>query len=282
VALTTAVISTAHLFGELDAALVSLLKSLDRVEWSLPTIVPRWNVQQVAAHLLDTALRRLALCRDGWVTPGPPITSERDLVQLIDRLNAQGVETLGRCSPELIVTLTESIAPQLASYLKSLDPMAPAAFSVSWAGERESLNWFDVAREFTERWHHQQQIRLATNREGIMTPKLYQPVLETFMRALPHTYRTVDAAVGTTCDVVVPGDCGGRWRLRRQPDGWALVAPTADEARATCVLPPEIAWRVFTRGISPSDAEARADIRGDKALGRVVLSALAIVAEVPR
>jgi hypothetical protein len=107
-------------------------------------------------------------------------------------------------------------------------------------------------------------------------------VLETFMRALPHTYRTVDAAVGTTCDVVVPGDCGGRWRLRRQPDGWALVAPTADEARATCLLPPEIAWRVFTRGISPSDAEARADIRGDKALGRVVLSALAIVAEVPR
>ena len=29
------------------------------------------------------------------------------------------------------------------------------------AGEAVSANWFDVAREFTERWHHQQQIRLA-------------------------------------------------------------------------------------------------------------------------
>src|SRR5688572_32295034 len=44
---------------------------------------------------------------------------------------------------------------------------------------------FDTAREFTERWHHQQQIRLATNRPGIMTRELYYPVLDCFMRALP-------------------------------------------------------------------------------------------------
>jgi len=59
---------------------------------------------------------------------------------------------------------------------------------VSWAGEEESANWFDTAREFTERWHHQQQIRLAVNKPGIVTREFYFPVLDCFMRALPYAY----------------------------------------------------------------------------------------------
>ena len=55
--------------------------------------------------------------------------------------------------------------------------------------ERRGPNWFHLAREFTERWHHQQQIRLATERDGIMTRELYHPVLECFMRALPFAFR---------------------------------------------------------------------------------------------
>jgi len=41
-------------------------------------------------------------------------------------------------------------------------------------------------RELTERWHHQQQIRQATGRAGIMTPELYHPALDCFMRRLPQ------------------------------------------------------------------------------------------------
>ena len=42
-----------------------------------------------------------------------------------------------------------------AEYHQALDPFGAAMFPVSWAGEEESTNWFDTAREFTERWHHQ-------------------------------------------------------------------------------------------------------------------------------
>jgi hypothetical protein len=52
------------------------------------------------------------------------------------------------------------------------------------AGEARSLNWFDTARELTERWHHQEQIRFATNLPGIMTRDLYHPVLDCFLRGL--------------------------------------------------------------------------------------------------
>jgi uncharacterized protein (TIGR03083 family) len=271
-------IQTAHLFSELDLALVTLLKSLSRDEWQAPTIVPRWNVHQVAAHLLDTALRRLSMCRDGWSPTAEPIHSERDLVELINRLNAQGVETLGRYSPELLIALTELVTPQLSAYFARLDPFARASFAVSWAGEQESQNWFDIARELTERWHHQQQIRLATNRPGIMTPRLYGPVLDTFMRVLPRTYRAVDAAHGTACDVVVPGECGGRWRIQRNESGWAHVGPDTDARVASlAVVPDDLAWRLFTRGATREEALARVEIHGDERLGAVILNALAIV-----
>ncbi len=92
---------------------------------------------------------------------------------------------------------------------------ALAAFNVSWAGEETSPNWFDTARELTERWHHQQQIRLATNRPGIITPELYHPVLDCFVRGLPHVYRDVDGSVGTAIRLEISGECDGRWFLLR-------------------------------------------------------------------
>ena len=275
---TLPIIRTEHLFRQLDGLLLDLLQSLSRDEWSRPTIVPRWNVHHVAVHLLDTALRRLSLCRDGWAPVPPSIHSEQDLVDLINRLNAEGVATLGRLSPELVVTLTATVTPQLAAYLEMLDPMAPASFAVSWAGETESQNWFDVAREFTERWHHQQQVRLATNRPGILTPQLYAPVLETFMRVLPHTYRHVDASDGTVCEFIVPGECGGSWSLSRRHNVWQLTdGHDAGRVVCTCIIPPDVAWRLFTKGVSRDEAAARIERRGDQRLGAVVLGALAIV-----
>ena len=71
--------------------------------------------------------------------------------------------------------------------------------------------WFDIAREYTERWHHQRQIALAVGRPTpIDARRLYHPVLETFLRALPFTYRGVDAPDGTTVLVSITGEAGGR------------------------------------------------------------------------
>lgn len=271
-------ILTAHLFPELDGALVSLLKSLEPGDWRRPTIVPRWTVHHIVAHLLDTALRRLSLCRDEWAVAGEPIRSNRELVDFINRLNAEGVATLGRYSPAMLTVFTEVVTPQLAAYLQSLDPMARAPFAVSWAGESESLNWFDIARELTERWHHQQQIRLATDRPGIMTPRLYVPVLDTFMRALPHAYRDTAASDGTAIDFVVPGDCGGRWRLAHRDTQWALAGITHDVRALTEVtIPADLAWRLLTKGASEAEARARVTIAGDARLGSVIFHTLAIV-----
>ena len=202
-----------------------MLQSLDRPIGRAQTIAPAWKVKDVAAHLLDTQLRKLSRrARRLRRRPAAAIHVDATIfVAFINRLNREGVEMYRRLSPAVLISMMEVASRESAEFHQSLDPMADAAFSVSWAGEEKSLNWFDTARELTERWHHQQQIRLATNRPGIMTRELYYPVLDCFMRALPFTYRDQSAEPGTHVRFNVSGDCGGSWYLYRDGERWVLV-----------------------------------------------------------
>jgi uncharacterized protein (TIGR03083 family) len=268
----------AHLLREVDEALITLLESLEPHEWSLPTVAGTWTVRDVAAHLLDTPLRKLSLLRDQWLVEPVAIDSPADLAALVNRLNAQGVAVYRRLSPAVLIALLRVACEASASFHESLDPFTPATFAVSWAGEDVSLNWFDTARELTERWHHQQQIRLAANRPGLMTPVHYGPVLDCFMRGMPHTYRGLDAPSGARLVVAISGDCGGVWTLERDADGWTLWVGADTAPAAHILVPQEIAWRVFTRGYDPEDALGRCTITGDRRLALPVVHLTAIVA----
>src|SRR5207247_1066 len=131
-----------------------------------------------------------------------------DLVAFINRLNKEGVTMYSRLSAQVLISLMEEASKLSAEFHQAMDPFARAQFAVSWAGEQESQNWFDIARELTERWHHQQQIREAVDKPGIVTREFYFPVLDTFMRALPFQYRTVPGITGTMVQHNVSGECG--------------------------------------------------------------------------
>jgi uncharacterized protein (TIGR03083 family) len=270
-------ILTAHLFPKLDGLLLDLLRSLSADDWERQTVSPQWKVKDVAAHLLDTALRGISLARDACFPPAPPLDSSVALAAYIDRLNAEGVAVYRRLSPAVLISLMETATKQLADYHAARDPYAQAPFAVSWAGEEKSASWFDTAREFTERWHHQQQIRLATDRPGILTRELYFPVLDCFMRALPFTYRNVSAAPGTAVRITVSGECGGSWHLHRAETNWLLTANERPQPAAETVIPMEIAWRIFTNGISRESALSQVKLSGDPALASPVLGMLSIV-----
>ena len=161
----------------------------------------------------------------------------------------------------------------------SLDPWARALFPVSWAGETESANWFDTARELTERWHHQQQIRLATDndRPGIMTRDFYYPVLDCFMRALPFHYRNILRPQGTLAHFRITGDCGGSWYLYRERRTWVLTSELIGDEASRTVIPQEIAWRIFTKGIAAEVAMPQVEVAGDAHLGTHILTMISIV-----
>jgi hypothetical protein len=205
------------------------------------------------------------------------IRSTEELVALINRLNQEGVTVYRRLSPPLLIDLMKEACEQSARFHESLDPFAPAAFAVSWAGEQSSPNWFDTARELTERWHHQQQIRLATNRPGIMTRELYHPVLDCFLRGLPHLYRDVEAPADTLVVVELMGECGGAWHLHKGSASWQLVHPTGGTFTSRVRIPQELAWRVFTKGIDRGEARARVEFEGSRELAEKILQLTAIV-----
>src|SRR6266567_3365397 len=271
-------IPTAHLFRRLDGMLIELLRSLGPEDWEKQTVSPKWKVKDVAAHLLDTALRGVSIGRDGYVVGSPGITSAADLAAFIDRLNSEGVTVYRRFSPLVLIRLVEVATKSLAEFHATRDPDATAPFGVSWAGEEKSANWFDTAREFTERWHHQQQIRLAVDKPGIMTRELYHPVLDCFLRALPFRYRNVPAKPGTLVEIIVSGECGGNWYLYRAVDSWQLIGEPYAEAVSDVTIPHEIAWRIFTKGIDPESARAQVTITGDANLALPVLGMVSIVA----
>ena len=271
-------IFTAHLLPVVETRLLELLRSLTTPEWELQTVAPEWKVKDVAAHLLDTQLRKLSRVRDGYVPgPQPQIASRDDLVALINRLNREGVAMYRRLSPAMLISMMQVASSEYAIFHEGLDPMAEAGFGVSWAGEDKSLNWFDTARELTERWHHQQQIRLATNRPGIMTRELYYPVLDCFMRALPFKYRDKTAPPGTQLQFNVSGECGGRWYLYREGDRWVQVESPQGQQLSETTIPQDIAWRLFTKGISREAAASAVTVTGDRDLGSHVVSMVAII-----
>ena len=192
-------------------------------------------------------------------------------------LNAEGVRKYRELSPEELIARMELASRESSEYHKSLDPFAPAMFPVSWAGEEESANWFDTAREFTERWHHQQQIRLAVEKPGIMTREFYFPVLDCFMRALPHAYRTLPGKPGTLAQFNVDGDCGGSWYLSRDADTWKLIASAIGEKVSETSIPQEIAWRIFTKGIARDAAKAQVHVEGESEIGLHILGMVSVV-----
>ncbi len=135
-------ISTLHLFPILDQKLIELLKSLTPEDWNKKTRAKQWTVKDIAGHLLDGNLRTLSISRDRHFGEAPEnIQSYQDLVNFLNRLNADWVKAMKRLSPVVLIDLLETTGHAYYTHLASLNPMEEAIFSVGWAGEDKSLNW---------------------------------------------------------------------------------------------------------------------------------------------
>lgn len=271
-------ILTVDLFPILEAKLIEVLRCLRHDDWSRSTLAKQWTVKDVASHLLDGNLKRLSMQRDGFFgVAAPPRGGYEAFIGFINRNNAEWVQAARRLSPMVLIDLMEITSRQVHELFRGLDPLAPALWGVSWAGEGTSANWFDIAREYTERWHHQQQIRVAVERPGISSRQLYYPVLETFMRGMPQAFRSVEAREGTVVEIQISGEAGGSWFVQRTDSKWRLEQQLSS-ADATLKMCQELAWRVFTKAVDAQTAAHEVTINGDRGLAMQALSLVAVLA----
>jgi len=155
---------------------------------------------------------------------------------------------------------------------------AAAPFPVGWTGQESSPNWFDCAREYTERWHHQQQIRDAVSAEPLTDKQWLAPILQTFVHALPIAYQGIQSPPGTTICFEFTGEAGSEWTLERAPDKWILYQGRSETADSVLKTDGDTAWRIFTKGISHHEAAARTQVAGRKEFLHPFLRALAVMA----
>ncbi len=271
-------IPTLHLFAPLHEQLIQLLRGLSPEEWILPTVAKQWNVKDVVAHLLDTSIRYISANRDHhYLQPVTSVASHEDLVTWLNSLNAEWVLAMKRVSGTVLTDWLDTAGRQQNEWLLQADEFAMAPFGVSWAGEDSSVNWFHIAREYTERWHHQQQVRDAVSKPGILTNEFYYPVLDTFMMALPFNYRNTSADPGTVLQVSITGDGGGDWFLEKR-DRWVLNKKAASPVTTKISIVGSIAWKLFTKSLRKGSIMKNISIEGDAALAEPVLDMVTVVA----
>lgn len=265
------------LFPEVLDALLDLLSDLSHEDWSRSTSCPGWSVKDIATHLLGGKIGVLSRNRDGYRFSGDPIMKWEELVALINNLNKIWVSAASRLSPRVLCELLKLTGEQVCDYFESLDPFAIGG-PVDWASPDPAPVWLDLAREYTEWWHHQQQIRDAVGKPGLKESKFFAPLLDCFVRALPRTYGDVSASEGAMVALTISGDSGGRWVLSREKSAWSLYVEPALSVDAEVVIDQDDAWRLFTKGLTKDEALSKATLMGDQSLGLKMFETVSVIA----
>ena len=230
-------IDTRPLFRPVSGSLVTLLRGLPSESWDRSTVAGAWVVRDVVAHLLDSTLPRLSFHRDG-MTPLPP--------------------------PNAIASERDFVA-----FINDLNAQ-------SWAGEQASEGWFDIGREFTELWHHQQQIRMAVGAASLVDPKFLAAVIDVAIRGLPHAFRDVPAERGQTVTIDISGASGSQWTLLREAQHWTLWRGEPSEVTSRIRLDDDTAWKLLFNAMPERDAAEAVLVEGSE-LGFALLRARSVI-----
>jgi uncharacterized protein (TIGR03083 family) len=265
-----------HLFAEMRAELLRVLKSLSDKQWQAPTACTGWSVKDVALHILADEISYLSNRRDkdGIYFD---VKSWDELVEKINQQNDTWVRATRRMSRKILLAQLEFMGAQFAEYITSID-VYEETNAVSWAGNQNAPMWLQVARELTEYWMHHQHICEAVGVTSLKEQRFLHPVLSAFVFALPHTLREVTAAGDTTVKFTVTGEALDSWYIIREADSWRLYSDTDIEPATIVTMPDDTAWRLFTKGIDSATAKQQTTITGNQALGEMLLNTVAIIA----
>jgi hypothetical protein len=267
------------LFPVLNEKLISFLRNLSPQDWQKETVARHWKVKDIVAHLLDGNYRQISVKRDAWAPPPDvAIESHEQLVEYLNRFNADWVKAAWRMSSALLIEQLEITNAECYEVFAGLDPFASSVYPVSWAGEELSQNWFDTAREYTERWLHQQQVRFAMHDSSLLTQELYNPCLQIFLQAWPFTCKNVDAPEGTVLKTCITGEGGGNWWLEKKGNAWKMANASSSVPAAETIIDGKVAWILFSKSVRKDDIGDKYEIRGNRQLGEKILDMISVMA----
>jgi uncharacterized protein (TIGR03083 family) len=266
------------ILGAERQALLDVLSTLTPGEWAAPTECPEWTVQGVALHVLGDDLSLLARQRDqvvqGLILYGRS-HPDLDFRQLLDGFNEQWVIAATFLSPRLIIELLEMSGRETGVFYRDVDPGRLGEPVGLFAGTDASPYWQIAAREYLERWTHQQQIRRALGR-----PDLGRDFLAVAGAVVAHVLaahaRLLAMELGTT--VVFEIRDVGIWTVQVDPTGSVVFEGAVSSPDVTLGLDADAATLVLSRGLPASEVPPKLHATGSKQLGAALVQGFAALA----
>jgi len=263
------------LIFEVRQELLAVLESLTATEWAAPTVCAGWSVRDVALHILGDDIGLLSNMRD---KDGQYHKFENweGLVAYINDQNDLWVRAMRRISRNLLIDLLRDMGEQVHVLFKSIDPFSLSG-PIGWAGDQPDPMWLHIARELTEYWAHHQHICEAIGRTSLKENRYLEPVLATYVHALPHTLRNTQTPENTLITFHVTGEVDTTWHVIRENQAWTLYADTDLLATTTVTLDADIAWRLFTKNRPVADLRADIAVSGNQRIGETLLNTIAFI-----
>jgi uncharacterized protein (TIGR03083 family) len=262
---------TVAALDEVWSSITELLVGLDDEQWSLPSPLPGWDVQDNVAHIVGTEAMLLGI-------ENPDIEIDRDELPHVQNdigvFNELWVQYLRMRQPNEVLSIFEEYTgARLAALLEmTLDEWDAESFTP--AG-RDTYGRFMQIRVF-DCWLHEQDIRDAVGIPGHEAGLAVEVTLDEMATAMGFVVgKRAGASDGQSVTFELTDDGAVVRTIHVTVDGRAAVVDTIDGAATTVVrLPVGVMTRLCAGRVVPVEHRHRIELSGDRDLGERVLGAL--------
>lgn len=255
--------------------LLDLLDGLTPAEWAAPTECPAWMVKGIALHLLADDLSLLSRQRDdepSGVSIAPGATFD-ELFVALDRFNERWVAAASFFSPLVLIELLRLSGEWTHLFYGTVDGDRLGE-AVPWIGPEPAPYWLLAAREYWERWIHQEQIRRAVDQPGLHDPRFVVPAVAVAVRGFPQGLAAFPAPDGTTVTLTITDADDAAWTVGCDGQTWTLYDGAPADPSVTLAVDLETAALLFSRGLTSAELTGRIRPEGDADLGAVMVAGL--------
>ena len=262
---------TVAALDEVWSSITELLVGLDDAQWSLPSPLPGWDVQDNVAHVVGTEAMLLGI-------ENPDLEIDRDELPHVQNdigvFNELWVQFLRMKQPNEVLSVFEEYTGARLAALAEMPIDEWNAESFTPAG-KDTYGRFMQIRVF-DCWLHEQDIRDAVGVPGHETGLAVEVTLDEMATAMGFVVGKRAGAVDGQSVTFELTDGGPVVRsFHVVVDGRAAVFDRIDgEATASIRLPVGVMTRLCAGRVELADLRDRIEVTGDLDLGERVVTAL--------
>lgn len=257
--------------GEVWASLRELLGELEPSQWTLPSPLPGWTVQDNVSHMIGTEAMLLG-------RPAPDVAVDRERLSHvrndIGEFNEVWVESLRTARPVDVLTLFTECTTERIEALRAMSQDEWDAESFTPAGT-DSYGRFMQIRVF-DCWFHEQDIRDAVGRPGHEAGLAVEVTLDELSTALGFVVgKRAGAEAGSSVRFELTDGGATVRRIDVEVGERARVVPElTGEPTVALTMPVGVMTRLGGGRVRAADVGDLVGVAGDAELGARILANL--------